>query len=260
MYSPWIKNRVTDAWHIGAGPTGIIHFFQCGMQVWHAIFWPLTRSAAMQPFILKTDIRYSRRDQPFWPKIWLANPWSPNCPLLPHLPSWPSKSSGWTAKKAGAFTSKQAKIWPNRSFGLLLRRNRIILARPADNLAQYEGQSVFYAVRNRAQFNGKKLSSQAAEIVVDWAISLSEIAAYKFIHRRDKFRASSASLKNSMIWNASGQIKIITPAQLDSLERMVFAAPQQSQTWTATNNPLKPTSVYAFFGLAADLGPITEWD
>ena len=259
------KEMKTDVAIIGAGPAGLFAVFQCGMQgLTCHVFDSLDQIGGQctalypekpiydipaEPAILAEDLIGQLEAQ--------AAPFSPTY----HLDQQIIEVNG----KEGAFTLKTSK-------NLTLTAHSVIIAGgtgsfgphrpPLDNLAQYEGQSVFYAVRNRAQFNGKKIViAGGGDSAVDWAISLSEIAAQIYIiHRRDKFRASSASLEKLNDLAASGQIKIITPAQLDSLSGTDGLLHSVTITDMDDNKQsLEADILLPFFGLAADLGPITEW-
>src|SRR5581483_7950551 len=57
---------------------------------------------------------------------------------------------------------------------------------PLDGLAAYEGKSVFYLVRRREDFRGRRVViAGGGDSAVDWAISLAEVAArVMVVHRR----------------------------------------------------------------------------
>ncbi len=71
---------------------------------------------------------------------------------------------------------------------------------PLTGLEEYEGKSVFYLVKRRDDFRGKRVViAGGGDSAVDWALSLADVAArVMVVHRRDKFRAapeSAAKLK-----------------------------------------------------------------
>jgi thioredoxin reductase (NADPH) len=70
---------------------------------------------------------------------------------------------------------------------------------PLENLEEFEGKSVFYAVKSRAEFAGKNVViAGGGDSAVDWAISLSEIANKVYVvHRRDKFRCAPESVEKN---------------------------------------------------------------
>jgi len=69
----------------------------------------------------------------------------------------------------------------------------------ARRIEAFEGKSVFYYVTQRENFRGKRVViAGGGDTAVDWALSLSEIAArVSVVHRRDKFRAAPKARPSS---------------------------------------------------------------
>ena len=133
---------------------------------------------------------------------------------------------------------------------------------PLANLESYEGKSVFYMVKNREAFSGKKIAiAGGGDSALDWAINLSDIAEKIYlIHRRDKFRAAPESVKQIEELAKSGRIEIVTPYQLDSLIGNDGILKEVILSDLDGNKKSLDSSVLlAFFGLATDLGPIKDW-
>lgn len=133
---------------------------------------------------------------------------------------------------------------------------------PLENLASYEGSSVFYMVKNREAFRDKKISiAGGGDSAVDWAINLSDIAEKIYlIHRRDKFRAAPESINQVHELVKSGKVELVVPYQLSALEggggilEKVIVSDLEGNKKELDSNIL-----LAFFGLATDLGPIKNW-
>lgn len=91
---------------------------------------------------------------------------------------------------------------------------------PLENIKEYEGKSVFYAVKEKSLFKGKNIViAGGGDSAVDWAISLAEISSkIYFVHRRDKFKASMESIENLESLAQDGKIEFVIPFQLESLE------------------------------------------
>jgi ferredoxin/flavodoxin---NADP+ reductase len=64
----------------------------------------------------------------------------------------------------------------------------------------FEGESLFYAVKNKEKFRGKKvLIIGGGDSAVDWANEFASIASHvTLIHRRDQFRAVQTSVEEMM--------------------------------------------------------------
>ena len=133
---------------------------------------------------------------------------------------------------------------------------------PLEGLERYEGSSVFYLVRRREDFRGKKVViAGGGDSAVDWAISLSELAAkVMVVHRRPKFRAAPENEERLKQLAASGAIELVVPYQLHGLEgengklSAVVVADMEGQTRKLDADILLP-----FYGLSSNLGPIADW-
>jgi len=133
---------------------------------------------------------------------------------------------------------------------------------PLKGLEAYEGTSVFYMVRRREDFRGKRVViAGGGDSAVDWAVSLAELAAsVQVIHRRDKFRAAPDMVERMQALTQAGKVELVVPYQLSALEgeggrlSAVIAADLDGQERRLDADVLLP-----FFGLAAKLGPIAEW-
>lgn len=259
------KQLDTDVAIIGAGPTGLFAVFQCGMLGLKChIIDSLEQIGGQCTALYPEKPIY---DIPAEPSITAADlieqleaQAAPFAPTF-HLNQQVTEICG----SEGNFTLKTDK-------NLILNAKAIIIAGgagsfgpnrpPIENITEFEGTSVFYAVRNRAQFSGKKVViAGGGDSAVDWANSLAEIAAHiTLIHRRDKFRAAQSSLDKLSENKALGRIRIITPAQLHALH----GKNNLLHTITITDLDGKTQEIDAdillpFFGLATDLGPVATW-
>jgi len=133
---------------------------------------------------------------------------------------------------------------------------------PLANIEQFEGSSIFYSVRNKKEFTGKKVViAGGGDSAVDWAISLAEIAQKIYVvHRRDKFRCAPESADKMKKLEAEGKIEMVIPFQLEGLEGNDSKL-SQIIVKDFENNIKKIEADYLlpFFGLAMELGPIANW-
>lgn len=133
---------------------------------------------------------------------------------------------------------------------------------PMEGLEAYEGRSVFYMVRKREDFRGKRVViAGGGDSAVDWAISLQEVAEkIMVVHRRPKFRAAPESAARLEALAAAGKIDMVIPYQLHGLEgengtlERVIVSTLEGETKALEADVLLP-----FFGLSMELGPIAEW-
>ncbi len=133
---------------------------------------------------------------------------------------------------------------------------------PLEGLAEYEGKSVFYAVRRREAFRDKRVViGGGGDSAVDWALSLAEVAAsVRVVHRRPRFRAAPESVARLHALAGDGKVELVVPYHLDALEgadgRLEAV---QVKTLEGETRRLEADALLPFYGLAMKLGPIAEW-
>lgn len=133
---------------------------------------------------------------------------------------------------------------------------------PLEGLEEYEGKSVFYAVRNKSEFAGKKVViAGGGDSAVDWALSLAEIAAKVYVvHRRDKFRCAPESADQMKKLAEAGKIELVIPYQLEGLEGNNGKLENVVvKDFDGNSKKLEADYLLPFFGLAMELGPIADW-
>ncbi len=133
---------------------------------------------------------------------------------------------------------------------------------PLDNLAAFEGKSVFYTVRKREDFAGKTIViAGGGDSAVDWSLSLSPLAKkIYFVHRRDKFRAAPDSVAKLQALAASGNVEMVIPHQLHALigTHGILQA-VETMDLDGKIRRLDADVLLPFFGIVPQLGPIAAW-
>jgi thioredoxin reductase (NADPH) len=133
---------------------------------------------------------------------------------------------------------------------------------PLAGIKAFEARSVFYLVRRREDFRGRRVViAGGGDSAVDWALSLAEVAErVMVVHRRAKFRASPQSAARLQTLAEDGRIELVIPYQLHAIEgaggqlSAVIVADLAGRTRRLAADCLLP-----FFGLATDLGPLAAW-
>ena len=258
-------SQKTDVVIIGAGPTGLFAIFECGMlkmkcHVIDSLEHVGGQCTALYPEKPIYDIpalpsvaageliaRLEEQAEPFQPVY--------------HL----NQQAQAVEKTAEGF-----KV--TTSTGTVIDCRAIIIAAgagafgpnkpPLANLDQFEGKSIFYMVKQRKDFTGKKIViAGGGDSAVDWAISLSELAEkIYFVHRRDKFRAAPESVDRLNKIAATGKIEMVIPYQLHGLTgangnlKGVTVADLDGKEKTLDADTLLP-----FFGITPQLGHIANW-
>ncbi len=209
----------TDVAIVGAGPVGLFAVFECGMlkmrtHVFDALDLPGGQCTALYPEKPIYDV-------PGYPKIEalalvekLAEQAAPFQPVY-HLGA---AVTGLSALDGGFRLTTAA--------GVSVMAKAVIVAAgvgafgphrpPLPGIGTYEGKSVFYLVKRREDFRGKRVViAGGGDSAVDWAISLAEVAErVMVVHRRAKFRAAPESSARLEALAQSGRIELVIPYQL----------------------------------------------
>lgn len=257
--------NTTDILVIGAGPVGLFTIFEAGMlklkcHVVDSLDFAGGQCTALYPEKPIYDI-------PAHPQIAAAD-------LIENLkkqaePFDPVYHFGQSVDSL----KKNGDMWEaTTSSGTVINAKAIIIAAgcgafgpnrpPLEGIEAYEGKSVFYMVAKRDDFKGKKVViAGGGDSAVDWAISLSEVAAKTYvIHRRPKFRCAPESQSRLEQLASDGKIEMVVPYQLDSLKGEGGKLSAVGvKTLEGEEKMLDADVLLPFFGLKMELGPIANW-
>ncbi len=251
---------------IGAGPVGLFAVFQCGQlglrcHVVDALDHIGGQCGALYPEKPIYDI-------PAWPEISGAG-------LVRKLraqidPYRPKISLGQSVEK---MERDGDAIVITRSNGSSIRAKAAIIAAgsgafapnrpPLDGIHQFEGHSVFYAVKRRDDFAGKTIViAGGGDSALDWTIDLAPIAKKIFlVHRRAKFRGVPASIEKVERLIHDKKVETVIPYHLDGLEgEKGHIHTVGVKTLNGEKRRLTADILLAFFGLSSHLGPICDWN
>lgn len=132
---------------------------------------------------------------------------------------------------------------------------------PIENLAEFEGKSIFYAVHNKEIFTNKNIAiAGGGDSALDWCIELAKTAKTIYlIHRRMQFRAADSTLKKLDSLIDSGKVKLIAPFQLSKiegekglLEKIIV------QDLDGNQKEIIADYLLPFFGLKMNIEPIAQ--
>jgi thioredoxin reductase (NADPH) len=120
---------------------------------------------------------------------------------------------------------------------------------------------VFYAVKKREEFAGKRLViAGGGDSALDWALALSSISAKCYlVHRRPRFRAAPATTKMLDQLVASGMIEILAPGHLSGLEGADGILSGVRVRIGAGERLVEADMLLPFYGLRTELGPLAGW-
>jgi thioredoxin reductase (NADPH) len=131
---------------------------------------------------------------------------------------------------------------------------------PLQGLEAYEGESVFYSVRQMERFRGKNvLIAGGGDSALDWTVNLQPLTqSMALVHRRDDFRAAPDTVNKMRALVESGGMALHV-AQLKELkgsdgklEAVLVKGPNGEYE-------IPCDILLAFFGLTMKLGPVAEF-
>ena len=129
---------------------------------------------------------------------------------------------------------------------------------PVKGIEEYEGKSVFYAVRKMEQFRGRNLVvAGGGDSALDWVLNLQPIAqSVTLLHRRDDFRAAPHSVAKMRQLVNDNKMKLV----ISNLTGINGAGGQISSLALThadkTAGDLPCDTLLAFYGLTMKLGPV----
>jgi len=257
----------TDVAIVGAGPVGLFAIFECGMLGLRCHVVDALDSVGGQCVALYPDKPIY--DIPAWPKIEAAE-------LIERLesqaaPFAPAYHLGQRVE--GLARSADGSAWRlETSAGTTVEATAVIIAAgvgafgpnrpPLAGIEAYEGSGVFYYVKRKEDFRGKRVViAGGGDSALDWAIALAGIAdSVAVVHRRAKFRGAPDSVARLHALAEAGTIELVTPYQLAALDGTEgLLSTVVVRTLEDEERRLPADALLPFFGLSMNLGPILDW-
>ena len=125
---------------------------------------------------------------------------------------------------------------------------------------KFEEKSIFYSVKNKKNFENKIITIfGGGDSALDWALELSKSAKVNLVHRRDEFRAASATVSEMKKLVKEGKINLFTGFQLKAINGSDKIESIDIENDDKASKNIKTDNVLAFFGLIMQLGPIASW-
>ncbi|HJN22945.1 MAG TPA: NAD(P)/FAD-dependent oxidoreductase [Rhodospirillales bacterium] len=257
----------TDVAIIGAGPAGLFAVFECGMMnmrchvidVLEAVGGQCQALYPDKPIfdipghtrILASDLVMKLEQQ--------AAPFDPAYHLGQQVVKLAQREQGrWLLETSRDILIDAQVVFVAAGVGAFGPKRP-----PLQGIERFEGKGIHYLVKNREGFRGKKVViAGGGDSAVDWAISLSELAAkVSVVHRRTKFRAAPASAEKLQKLADVGAVDLVIPFQLaaiegdgDSLKAIIV------HDLDGNERRLEADALLSFFGLSQNLGPIADWE
>ena len=256
----------TDVVIIGAGPCGLFQVFELGLlglkcEVIDSIRNPGGQCAELYP------------DKPIYdiPAIQICTGQELTDALLQQIEPF---EYGMTLNDEVVIVERQSanNFFLETSSGKKFQSKAIVIAggvgsfQPrqlrVNNVEQFLNTSLHYRVKDSSVFRDKRLVVLGGgDSALDWVLDLVKITReMTLIHRRDEFRAVSASVSKVRKLHAKGKINLIESAKVSEL---IGKGGQLNFIKVVTKNGLESKieidNMLIFFGLAPKLGPIADW-
>ena len=124
---------------------------------------------------------------------------------------------------------------------------------------EFVGKSIFYGVRDRSIFTGKKLLIVGGgDSAFDWAMNLNDIAeSITLVHRRDVFKAHDHSVE--VVRQSSVRMKLFyVVKELHGSDGKLEAVTLEN-TQTKELERVEADAICVNIGFKSSLGPLKEW-
>ena len=129
---------------------------------------------------------------------------------------------------------------------------------PAEGSQELENKNIFYSVKKRTDFEGKKiLIAGGGDSALDYVMGFHKIASdITLIHRRKEFKAVQDSVNKVMNLVDQGEVKF----NMGTIKQMVDNGKGQVDITLDDDTVIDGVdAIFPFFGLKIELGPIAEW-
>ena len=130
-----------------------------------------------------------------------------------------------------------------------------------ERLDEFEGKSLFYAVRKKDQFRGRNvLIAGGSDSALDWTVNLNDVVAgTTLVHRRNEFRGMQATVDQMYALVEAGKVnlEIADILRINGTDGQISSVTLKSGTkgeYDVACDTLLP-----FYGLTMKLGPIADW-
>lgn len=132
---------------------------------------------------------------------------------------------------------------------------------PIPGIEEFEGTSVFYAVRQMDKFKDKKiLIAGGGDSALDWTLNLHPLAkSMDLIHRREEFRAAPDSVNkmSSLVQDNQMGLHVGNINELHGSNGQLTGVTIASKT--KGDYTLECDTLLPFYGLTMKLGPVANW-
>ncbi len=253
------KTETTDVTIIGAGPVGLFAVFELGLlDIKAHLIDVLDRPGGQCAELYPEKPIY---DIPALPVVsgqqlteQLMEQIKPFSPVF-HLSQMAEKlektADGWrVTTDAGTVISSKAVVIASGGGSFSPKKP------PIKSIVEYEGKSVFYAVRDKSLFKGKDLViAGGGDSALDWSLALQPLAkSLTLVHRRDEFRAAPHAVARMRNLVSEGKMSVMIGNLTD-----FRGANGQITAAVLSTGEIACDALLAFYGLTMKPGPVANF-
>ena len=131
---------------------------------------------------------------------------------------------------------------------------------PMPGIEEYEGQSVFYSVRQMEAFRDEDIMIVGGgDSALDWTLNLQKVAkSITLVHRRPEFRAAPDSVNKMWALQKEGKLDFIQ-GQVSGLKGENGQLSEVTVKTADGERQVTVSRMLPFFGLTMKLGPVADW-
>jgi len=134
---------------------------------------------------------------------------------------------------------------------------------PLDGIDDWEGRGLLYAVREKAELEGKRcVVIGGGDSALDWTLGLSPVSEppITLVHRRDRFRALESSLAKARKLEREGKARIMTPCEVRGIHGSGrIEAVTIENTSSGDTERVPCDALITLLGFSSHLGAIAHW-
>ncbi|MCL2473713.1 MAG: NAD(P)/FAD-dependent oxidoreductase [Alphaproteobacteria bacterium] len=256
--------HTTDAVIIGAGPTGLFSVFELGLHdvkchLIDILDKPGGQCAELYPEKPIYDI----------PAIPSCTGSELTAALMTQIKPF---NAAFHFGEMAIEMKKQGEFWQVKTdAGTVIEAKVVVIAAgggsftpkrpPIAGIEEYEGKSVFYAVRKRDVFRDKDIViAGGGDSALDWVLNLEPIAkSVTLLHRRNEFRAAPDSISKMRALVDAKRVSL----QIGNFEAINGSGGQISSVAVSDEHKnvkgIPCNALLAFYGLTMKLGPVADF-
>lgn len=257
--------KVRDFTIIGGGPTGLAAAFRVGMHEATARIIDVSPQLGGQmmalypekyvlyvfglPRILAKDLVKNLVEQAmqFQPAIHLGE-------LTEELQHLKNDKLMEVRTDKGSYLSRAVIITTGN--GLITPRKL-----PHEDAEAFENKGIFYSIQRKEDFRDKHIIIVGGgDSAADWVLNLHDIAAsIKMIHRSDKFKAHSSSMREINKLAGHANVTLYTSSIIQELHGNDHLEGITIRDWRRELRSLKADALLPMLGFQINLGPLASW-